>query len=253
MEHTRRQGVNRQWVFRFPYADAVRLAGLANTKQVSLLADGPFVWLRGEASGRMSDEELLRLFPGERPFWIGDDGLLTRLGDRVPVGKLPSGKWLAWNEWFTWRLPPARDFEGPASDRRKFGQPQITLVRGGPERPATMLRTQISTWCEYVDWAPQWRLNQWAYVASHRGEVMVRGEPLPPIRGQRWTVSDGIALPAGWQLCPQLQPHVLRAAWSLAEGDWAIIEPSADTGLQWERIPADCWIKVTRASVRALQ
>ena len=77
--------------------------------------------------------------------------------------------------------------------------------------------------------------------------MIVRGEPLPPLPGQRWVDREGIAVPAGWRWSPPVEAAIVRAVFGLEPGDFALWQ----TDGTWQRIRAADFTPASRAAVRA--
>lgn len=172
-----RSGVEQSWAAELPVEDAQHAASLRRERGVEGLVVGDRLWLRGVLIAE-DERALLRLMPGVRPYRLAADGQLTRAGDRVPTARLPTGAWRPLVELLDVRLPQAHT----ALAGRPARMP-LELVRGGPERAATLLLTSLEAWAEYAETAPRWRLECLAFAADRRGRVLLRGTPLPPIRG----------------------------------------------------------------------
>lgn len=261
--------------------DQIRLAAyLRASRGVEVLSCDGVVWLRGPlwvglATAEL-EQRLLRLIPGVRPYWLDDDGQLTRLGALVPSAHLPRGTWIPFAEWLRIELPtPSEFFSG--------GVPQVvlSLTAGGDEREVTLLLTSLGVWSEYADSAPQWRLERLVFAMNGSQQVLIRGTPLPPLPGQRWVERSGIATPAGWTWTPEVSATVVRNKLGLEPGELALLDRNAaitlrcdqggtegddplptrshraerdgyvrDDGVGWQVVRNADWVRATRSSVR---
>lgn len=252
-----RSGVEHPWAAELPVDEALRAATLRRERGVEALVVGDRLWLRGVLIAE-DERALLRLLPGVRPYRLAADGQLTRAGNRVPTARLPTGAWRPLGELLDVRLPQAH----VALAGRPACVP-LELVRGGPERAAALLLTSLEAWAAYAETAPRWRVECLAFAADGRGRVLLRGSPLPPVRGTQWWEAAGIAAPVGWHWCPAIEPRELRELLRLDEGDVALLMPrdgTLDRGAS--SIPmATCgaatsvvrrvdWVRATRSAVR---
>jgi hypothetical protein len=112
---------------------------------------------------------------------------------------------------------------------------------------ASVLLTSIDGWTAYAIQAPQVRLNRWQFAAAQDGRAIVRGDPLPPLPGERWVEREGIAVPAGWRWSPPVEAAIVRAVFGLEPGDLALWQ----TDGTWRRIRAADFAPASRAAVRA--
>lgn len=169
---------------------------------------------------------------------------LYPLDARLPTRRLPDE--LNWTP-LAKRIIPAAPAAAPSASL-SGEKAKLRLIRGGPIRQPNLLRTDFQTWCDYAIQAPAVRLRPLHFAASHQGEVIVRGTPLPPIHGQGWIEQSGIACPGGYRFEPPLPPEVLPTHLQLLDGEIALISPDASV----ERIPAENFIPASRAAVRQL-
>jgi hypothetical protein len=201
---------NGHWVAVLSAAEVQLAAPLRHSFGLEALPAGDCVWVRGPlrhdlTSGNL-EQQLLRLLPGIRPYLMGEDGQLTRVGDRVPTDRIPIGTWRSLDDWLRLDLPPIRaTFPGSVSTI------PVSLVRSAEECEPSMLLTSTSAWAEYAATAPQWRLERLVFAINESQRVLIRGTPLPPIPGQRWVERNGVATAAGWTWKPAVEPAVLRS------------------------------------------
>jgi hypothetical protein len=122
----------------------------------------------------------------------------------------------------------------------------LRLVRSPAEEAPAVLLTSLAAWRDYAETAPAVRLERWSFAADTSGRVLVRGVPLPPLRGERLTDRDGLFTPAGWSWTPAVEPAIVRSALGLAAGDCGWLR----TDGTWERIAAGDWTRASRSAAR---
>ena len=218
-------------------ADALAALRLRPGLEVASLAN--VLWLRGPAS----DEELdlaLRKVPGLRRFALRADGQLIADGARVPEGYLPVLRWQLLRDWLPLAMPGSLG-AGVAANRVS-----IRLVRSVDELPANALLTEIRAWRDWAEGAPAIRLRPLRFAAAGDGRVWVEGTPLPSLPGARFHRSDGVAMPCGWKVEPNVGTPVLRRWLALAEGDTAFAPPDEN----WEIVKAEQFVPAMRSAVR---
>ncbi len=158
-----------------------------------------------------------------------------------PKNRLPGGPWVSLPKWLALELPPA-GLAGRSEQRTP-----MVLVRSSRPETASVLLTSIDRWEAYAIQAPQVRLDRWQFAVAEDGRVVVRGEPLPPLPGERWVDREGIAVPAGWRWSPPVEAAIVRAVFGLEPGDLALWQ----TDGTWQRIRAADFMPASRAAVRA--
>jgi hypothetical protein len=215
------------------------LGHLRHWRGVEVLSVPPRVWLRA-IHMEAEHEDAVRRLPGAERYTILDDGQLVPAAGRVPCGHLPSGPWQPLADWLRVELPVCDDALALVA------QHSIRLVRSVTEREPTWLRTSLAAWTAYAVTAPLVRLAKWTFVADRRGDVLIRGAPLPPLPGMRLVERDGIVVPVGWEWTPALAPDVLRQVFSLGKGDALLWTPDGES----ERIRADDHVQASRSAAR---
>lgn len=227
------------WAVRLEAADANYAAALRTVPQLLAFADEHALWVRGPTL----DEPLelrLRSLPGAQRFDVDAANRLTLIGQRIPSGTLPAGDWRPLRDWFAVELPGAA-LAGVTDERMP-----LELVRGGNPAEPTLLRLDLDAWREYAIEAPQVRLERWTFAVSESRAALVRGTPLPPLPGERFVESAGIAVPAGWTWTPAVEASVVRDVFGLTAGDVALWNAHGS----WERLRAEDFVKATRSAVR---
>jgi len=231
--------VTGRWVVCLPRESVASLGRLRLVPRLSVCEQAEEIWLQGEG-GDESLEAALRGLPGGRRFSVLADRQLLADGARVPHGYLPEGPWHPLAEWLGVTLDPA-GLAGKIAE----GVP-VHLVRSSSPRAANVLLLALETWQEYGASAPQVRLERWSFAVSDDKAVIVRGLPLPPLPGQAFVEREGVAVPAGWDWSPPVEPAVLRDVLGLTAGDLALLH----TDGAWERIPADAFVRAVRSAIR---
>jgi hypothetical protein len=223
---------------RFSTADAAGAAALRLRPGVEACEEGGAVWLRGPSLDA-GLERALRLLPGAERFHVETDGRARPAGRRVPSAALPATGWVSAAAWSIPSSPPA------APGASAVARVALRVVRGGPERPARVLRLPLPALAGWAGSAPTVRLRPLLFAASET-EAVLRGEPLPPIPGRRFAESDGLAVPCGFTLAPAVDGPTLRARLGLEGGDLALFDEYG----AWERIPSAAWRHASRSAIR---
>jgi hypothetical protein len=228
------------WVIRTDIRHAEDVAQLRRIRGLTLLVDGDVLWLRGETREADLDRRI-RSLPDAEMFDIQLDEQLTRPGEAVPSARLPDGTWQAISLWFTLQLP--RTGFAAAHNERVM----LKLVRSSALTEANFLETAWKTWFDYAISAPQIRLNPVGFALGDADTVLVRGTPLPPIPGRRYTESQGIIIPTGWRFEPDVGAIVVRQVLALDDEELALFSEDGS----FERLPQAAFVQATRSAVRA--
>lgn len=239
MAATRGEEVGGRWALCLPRESAVALGPLRRRPGVTVHETGAGLWLQGDGP----DETLelsLRALPGARRYVVLPDGQLLEAGKRVPHGFLPAGTWHSLTQW----LEVSLDAAGLAG--RLTEGVLLRLVRSTGVRAENVLLTGLSAWSAYGSDAAQVRLERWSFAVSAGGGVVVRGEPLPPLPGQPFVETEGVAVPAGWAWEPAVDASVLRELLALDGSDLALLHPDGT----WDHVGGEDFIRASRSAIR---
>lgn len=231
-----------RWVARLPLSQADSAARLRLVPGLRVLAAPPWLWLRGETLDESLDLQL-RSTPGLERFNLGDDNLLTPVDSLVPVSRLPEGSWTKLSDWLTVELPASR------LAARSDAQAALKFVRSTEVREAGLLLTTWGAWHNYGINAPQSRLDRWTFAVSDDRRTIVRGAPIPPLPGEPYVESAGIAVPCGWRCDPPIDAATAREVLGLDASSLALFH----TDGSWERVAAGDFVRATRSALRATQ
>lgn len=215
------------------------LLGLRLAPGLSVAEEGPWIWLRAEGGDDVLTSRL-RAVPCVARYERIDDGWLRPEGARIPTRPEPLLSWQPIREWLRVGL-------GEAAGSGESPRPvPLALVRSGGERAANVLVTPLATWASWVETAPEIRLHRLRYAVSSGDEVLIWGEPLPPLPGERFVEQGGVAVPAGWTWRPSVGLEVLRRVLAVGEGMLVLWRPDGRT----ETLHAEQLVPVRRGGVR---
>jgi hypothetical protein len=231
--------MSEHWALRVARTSASALGNLRLVPGVRVCEQDGVLWLRGENA----DEEFTRrllVVPESQLFTvvIGDE--IVPHGARVPVGRLPDDTWQALSRWLGVALEPA------ALPGRMEAPARLQMVPSTSEREANVLLTGIERLADYAVNAPLVRLQRWRFAVNTQGQTIVFGTPLPPISGQVYCETEGVAVQAGWSWTPRIDADVMRKVLGLSAGDVALLHADGS----WECIRASDFTAATRSAIR---
>lgn len=112
-----------------------------------------------------------------------------------------------------------------------------------------LLITDIPAAVRWADTALGLRLDRLAFAINRsQKQLLFQGTPLPPLAGERFTLQDRIALPAGYDFDLPLTHKELATRLALADDGFALFNP--DATYTW--LADDLFVPATRASLRLL-
>jgi hypothetical protein len=214
-----------------------QLAGLRTCAEVRAhLADGR-AWVYWPADKPAVLHRVLAIAGAE--VFERRSGLWYRPGRHLPVFGVPAG---------TDARPLAGVLVPAPVEPLGEGVPSVVpvllrLERDDRPRPATALRCAVGDLAAWLEMATRRQMAGLKAARSPAGEVLVVGERLPPIVGERFW-GRTVLVPLGFRPEPDLGEEVLREA--LAAGDDIIV--LTEDGA--ERIAGGAFGRVTRAGAR---
>lgn len=210
-----------------------RLASLRAAADIEAAGSDETVWLRGG--------ERLRGIPHLELAVANAEGELFLEGGRVPYARLPADlDWQALHHLV--HIKPASSVLPGQVVEAAAG---LRVVRSERWRPPAILLTSVEAFHEASESMSQPEIDRFSFAMNDAGEVLVRGNDLPPIQGTVHTVEGGIALPLGFDISPRLDASVLAATFGLEQDDLALYRDGA-----WELVRAVDWVAASRSAIR---
>lgn len=234
--------VNFPWAICLAQEDAASLGALRLADSVEVAEDGGLVWLRGKpADERLASK--LSAFPARERYECLSSGQLRRIDQRIPTGRLPAAQWQPLSSWLRVKLP---DSSFPAELPRAV---RLHLVRSTNEREPELLLTTLEELTRFSAMAPQVRLARLRFAANPGGFVLLHGQPLPPLPGERFVVHGGVAVPAGFSWEPNVGADVLARRLGASENALALWNTDGSI----TRLHSEQFVPLSRSALRATQ
>ena len=137
--------------------------------------------------------------------------------------------------------PPSSALAGVSKRRCR-----IQLRRTSQAHSPGAILTAPDAFLTWVDGASSARLEALRFALCRDRRVLVIGQPLPPVRGQEYTLHRQVLLPAGYEFSPPALRHLVPGMLHLEDGDVALFSPDGSA----EHIPAAALVPATRSAVR---
>jgi hypothetical protein len=242
VEETRPNELRQRWVATLPLADRVKVALLRLEPDLEIGESGETLWLRGETDSDEIPPELAKL-PIAELFFLTEEDQLSPPGRATPVARLPEG--LEWQSLAS----SSRLKKSPASlPARPAEKATLRLVRSERERESNLLWVTLSTLLEWVERAPEIRMQGLDFACSSAGEVFVKGtiRSIPAVSGLRFCEADGVAVPAGLELKPSIAPTVVHQLMGTSAGALLVFDAEAKVTV----LEKSNFVALSRAAVR---
>ncbi|PSL46653.1 hypothetical protein CLV51_103634 [Chitinophaga niastensis] len=201
--------------------------------------DDDVLWLRGIPFTGKPDPEIRRL-PATHTFLLDETNLLFPTDSLTPVATLKSLHWKSLPELLQIVLPVSAM---PAEITAKY---QVQLAPAEKQQTTHALLTTLTAWCNYAETAPLIRLQPLTFAASDKNEVLIMGQPLPPIPGKEYVLQHKLLLPAGYEFNPAGIAFLVAAKLNPQQEDYLIFDATGT----WECIPATAFVKAGRSAIR---
>ena len=228
------------WLLQLAREDAAALAPLRLCPGVEV-AEGPSaLWLRGRGEEGWVQRALRGMPAVERYEWLPDDRL-RRLESRIPADRLPVLSWQPLARWLQAELPVAAL---PGWEPRLV---PLRLVRSGDETPADLLLADLGEWTRFALQCAEVRLRPLQFAVNAGGEVIVRGNPLPPLPGRRFVGQPPLSVAAGFAWQPAVSLAVVSRRLGLSPDAIALWHEDGT----FTRLHSEQLIAATRSAVRA--
>jgi hypothetical protein len=232
--------MNAAWAIRLALENAGALASLRLVPGVEVCVADATVWARARHLDEVLDMAIRGLPVEARYLWLEED-LLLEAGRRIPSESLPLLPWINIADWVVPKLPPTT----PASQTPT--PVSLSLKRCSIESPSHLLLANVSDWEAYACTACELRLSRLSFAINDRGQALIRGTPLPPLPGQRWTDVEGVGVPLGFVWHPYISATSLARVWGTSPHRLVLWHP--DGHAEW--IQSEQFVPANRSNVRA--
>ena len=234
--------MNSPWAICIAREHGSSLAALRLGSGIEVGEHGQQLWLRGQQCDENLERKLSALPAVGRYEWL-PPAQIRMLGQRIPAGGMPNLQWQSLAGWLQVEIPAlAMPANPPATVA-------LQLVRSTSERDPELLLTSVDELTRFAASAAQVRLSRLQFAAEENGSAFVRGQPLPPLPGQRYVLHGGVAVPAGFMWEPAVGADVLTRRFGVS-GD-ALVVWNEDGNIT--RLHSEQFVPLTRSALRATQ
>ena len=143
----------------------------------------------------------LRRVPDLKLYQLDANGVLRRQGERVPFATLPEMKWSALTDFWELELPPTVFSANPPDPC------EIRLEASDTVSNPSALVTEPSFLLALADDAPAIRLAAFCFAATNTKKVVLIGDTLPPIPGDRYVLHRNALCALRLDLDPPTSPR----------------------------------------------
>ena len=218
-----------------------------------ILETADLIWLYGEASTQNQKNEVdicLQQISGAVRFDRLPDGQLIQTGHTLPsccLPEQPDTDWVLLTDWITFDLPQA-SLVGLADKTTTIEIVRQPLPKSTDEmREPSILRCSIKAFAAWADGASEHRIRRLSFACNQGGDVILRGTPLPSIRGKVYIDYGEIAVEAGYSWAPAVSINTLKQILDGSDSQLLICESDEP----WQAIDMDNFVAATRVGIRS--
>ncbi len=227
------------WVLIFKKCDLPYLATVRCWSGMYAAEIEDEVWLRCPMLHADLDQAL-RALPAMHSYRQDAQGLLFPLGGNTPVSKLPALDWQPMKQFIPVELP------GSALPAQLTQQYTLHLLPAAEYHPGAALKVKLADWQAYAETAPEIRLSALHFALSAGEDVLVMGEPLPPLPGEEYWLRGSILLPAAYDLEWPLLAQLFNQRENGKGTFFLLFEKDGN----WQKIEKRCFVPASRAGIR---
>lgn len=238
----RRTPLNR--VLRFDADAEATLASLRRIPDLELTRSHNALWLRGTPKSTTDRDALQRLLaslPAAARYEQCPNGRLRQTHQLIPTELLPTSDWVPIADWFQPELPVAAC---PATTPAAV---PLQLVPSTQETESSLVLVRFQDLLAFMATAACVRFDRLRFATSADGSTVVQGLPIPPLPGTRFSLQEGVAIPAGYTWSPQVPARVLARCLAPPTGGIALWQLHGEVSL----LHPEQLLPLTRAAICA--
>ncbi len=200
---------------------------------------GDRIWIRGIPASENIDLKIRQL-PAVITYFLDHDDRLFPCDRVTPTEKLPQAIWIPLQEFITVHLPVSNM---PGEINQKA---YARLATSGNLQTGNALLTTLTQWKKFAETAAEIRLEKIRFAVSENDDVLLLGNPLPPVSGKEYYLRDLNLLPCGYDFDPQVISSLLSKKLNPYQDALLLFAPDGS----WEKIPVKNFMTGKRSAVR---
>ena len=239
------------WATSIPKTSAPSLVLLKPFAGVRVAEVDGQIWITGETSSETEKIKIdgrLKQISGAVRFDRLPDDQLVESGSTLPSTRLPDLSEMEWTQlsgWITFKLPLA-SLVGSIDSSATIEIVRRSSPHANETLEPSLLICQIEAFVVWADQASEHRIRRLSFACNSSGTVIVRGTPLPSIRGKTFVTHDQIAIEAGHSWSPAVSLDTLKQILGL-DGSKLLL---CQTGKSIQTIDQHDFVAATRAGIR---
>ena len=192
-----------EYVLRMKKKDLDALAIIRCINSIQVATDNEILWIKVPFK-IYQDEISIKQLPVENTFMVDAERRLFQLGGLTPVDVLKELEWQPLISLINVELPVSLL---PGKVDQKIS---INIISSKNFQPGAALLTSLTVWKNYAETASSTRLNNLRFAVSEKNKVLVVGNPLPPLPGIEYWISNDILVPCGYDFEYRLESVLIK-------------------------------------------
>ena len=239
------------WATSIPKTSAPYLVSLKPFAGVRVTEVDDRIWICGEATSEAEKIEIdacLKQIAGAIRFDRLNDDQLIETGKTLPSTRLPNRAELEWDlliDWITFRFPSA-SLAGTIADTAIIQFVRRSSPQANDSKEPSILVCRIEALVAWADVASRHRIRRLSFACNPTGTVIVRGTPLPSIRGTTFVEHDNIAIESGLSWSPAVSLKTLKEILRADDAQLLLCQ----SGKSIQTIQQQSFVAATRAGIR---
>ena len=214
--------------------DKDSLSKIRCSENIQIAVENELIWVKGIT------EILAHKLPAQNTYLLDQNNYLFPLGSITPTGKLKELKWIPINEFIKAEFPISL-LPGIVNETY-----MVKLVPSDKPQKSNALFTDFYLWENYVNSASEIRLNNLIFSVSETKQVIIIGDPLPPIPGEEYWIQENILLPCGYSFEMPIIADLISDKLNPEKSALLLFEINGE----WEKIFLENLVPATRSAVR---
>jgi len=192
-----------EYVLRMKKKDLDALAIIRCINSIQVATDNEILWIKVPFK-IYQDENSIKQLPVENTFMVDAEGKLFQPGGLTPIDVLKELDWQPVTELIKVELPVSM-LPGIVEQKISFN-----IISSKNVQQGTALLTSLAVWKNYAETASSIRLNNLRFAVSENNEVLVIGNPLPPLPGTEYWINNDNLIPCGYDFEHTLESTLIK-------------------------------------------
>ena len=231
-----------EYILRMKKKDQDALGSIRSINGIQAAIDNEILWIRVPFK-IYQDEISIKQLPVENSFMLDGEGRLFHLGGLTPVDKLKELEWQPLISLIRVELPVSLL---PGKVDQKIS---INIISSENAQPGAALLTSLAVWKNYAETASSVRLNCLRFAVSEKNEVLIVGNPLPPLPGTEYWMSNDNLVPCGYDFEYGLESALIKEQYNPGKEALLLFNNKGESQL----ISKTFFIPAKRSAIRLTQ